>query len=126
MEAVRELVAAGADVNKVSGSDHLSPLLQSIITGHFDIGKFAHRARYLSDAGRIEMHLESLADQVIAIDALGLSITFGRAETIHTESSYKFSHEDVEQLAHESDFVLERSWTDEAGRFACNLLRCKP
>jgi ankyrin repeat protein len=40
MEAVRELVAAGADVNKVSGSDHLSPLLQSIITGHFDIGKF--------------------------------------------------------------------------------------
>ena len=94
--------------------------------GHFNIGKFAHRARYLSDAGRIEMHLESLADQVIAIDALGLSITFGRAETIHTESSYKFSHEDVEQLAHESDFVLERSWTDEAGRFACNLLRCKP
>jgi ankyrin repeat protein len=40
IEAVRELVAAGADVNKVSGSDHLSPLLQAIITGHFDIAKF--------------------------------------------------------------------------------------
>jgi ankyrin repeat protein len=39
LEAVRELVAAGANVNVVSGSDHMSPLLQAIITGHFDIAK---------------------------------------------------------------------------------------
>lgn len=38
--AVRELVAARADVNKVSGSDRMSPLLEAIITGHFDIAKF--------------------------------------------------------------------------------------
>jgi len=40
MEAVRELIASGADVNKVSGSDQMSALVQAIITGHFDIAKF--------------------------------------------------------------------------------------
>jgi len=40
LEAARELVTAGADVNKVSGSDHMSPLLQAIINGHFDVASF--------------------------------------------------------------------------------------
>ncbi|MBV8460801.1 MAG: L-histidine N(alpha)-methyltransferase [Candidatus Eremiobacteraeota bacterium] len=94
--------------------------------GHFDIGRFAHRARYDAEAGRIEMHLESQTDQTVAIDELDLSVRFGRSETIHTESSYKFSRDDVERLARESGFALEQTWTDDAGRFACNLLRCAP
>ncbi|MBV8162824.1 MAG: L-histidine N(alpha)-methyltransferase [Candidatus Eremiobacteraeota bacterium] len=94
--------------------------------GHFDIGRFAHRARYDAEAGRIEMHLESQTDQTVAIDELDLSVRFGRSETIHTESSYKFSRDDVERLARESGFVLEQTWTDDGGRFACNLLRCAP
>ena len=92
--------------------------------GHFDIATFVHRACYRQDAGRIEMHLESVVDQAVTIDAVGLRTTFDSGETIHTESSYKFSREDVERLARETGFVLDQSWTDQANRFACNLLRC--
>jgi dimethylhistidine N-methyltransferase len=94
--------------------------------GHFDLATFAHRARYNREAGRIEMHLESLTDQTIAIDTLSLRVSFASGETIHTESSYKFSPHDIERLARDAGFTLARSWTDEAGRFACNLLRCSP
>ena len=40
MEAVRALVAVGADVNLLTGSDSLSPMTQAIITGYFDIARF--------------------------------------------------------------------------------------
>jgi ankyrin repeat protein len=40
MDAVRELIAAGADVNQASVSDNMSPLTQAIINGNFDIAKF--------------------------------------------------------------------------------------
>jgi ankyrin repeat protein len=36
-EAVQVLLEAGADVNRVSGGDHTSPLLVATINGHFDL-----------------------------------------------------------------------------------------
>jgi ankyrin repeat protein len=45
VDAVKGLVEAGADVNRVSAGDHTSPLLMAIINGHFDL------ARYLVDRG---------------------------------------------------------------------------
>src|SRR5262249_46368412 len=40
IDTVRELVAAGADDNKVNGADRLSPITSAIINCHFDIPKF--------------------------------------------------------------------------------------
>lgn len=40
MDAVMELVAAGADVNKVNAADNMSVLTSAIINGHLDIAKF--------------------------------------------------------------------------------------
>jgi ankyrin repeat protein len=40
MEALDALLAAGADVNQAGMTDGMSPLLQAIITGHFDAAKF--------------------------------------------------------------------------------------
>jgi ankyrin repeat protein len=40
MAAVEELLAEGADVNQVSVTDAMSPLIQSIITGHYDVAKY--------------------------------------------------------------------------------------
>lgn len=94
--------------------------------GRFDIASFAHRARYDREAGRIEMHLQSLTDQRVAIESLPLTVSFTTGETIHTESSYKFSLDDVARLAESAGFTLAQSWSDQAGRFACNLLRCAP
>jgi len=40
MDAVQSLIAAGADVNQVSVTDAMSPLVQTIITGHYDVAKY--------------------------------------------------------------------------------------
>jgi ankyrin repeat protein len=40
MDAVRELVAAGADINQVSRSEQTSAMTEVIFNGHFDIAKF--------------------------------------------------------------------------------------
>jgi ankyrin repeat protein len=40
MDAVKALVAAGADVNQVSVSDKTPPITQAIITAHFDVAKY--------------------------------------------------------------------------------------
>ncbi len=68
------------------------------------------------------MHLESRRAQTVAIRSLSLEVSFAAGETIHTESSYKFDREQIAALAAETGFELWRTWTDEAGRFASNLL----
>jgi ankyrin repeat protein len=40
MEAVRALVAAGADVNKPIPSDKTTPMIEAIINGHYDAAKY--------------------------------------------------------------------------------------
>ena len=40
MDAIRELMASGADVNVVSATDETPPMTTAIINGYFDIGKF--------------------------------------------------------------------------------------
>jgi L-histidine Nalpha-methyltransferase len=90
--------------------------------GAFDLAAFRHRARWNSEPGRIEMHLESRREQTVAIRDLGLEIRFAAGETIHTESSYKFETAQVAEMAAAGGFTLRRTWTDRGGRFASNLL----
>jgi ankyrin repeat protein len=40
MEAVLALLESGADVDQVSATDAMSPLVQSIVTGHYDVAKY--------------------------------------------------------------------------------------
>ncbi len=40
MEVARELVAAGADINRVNAADHMSVVASAIINGNFDIAMF--------------------------------------------------------------------------------------
>lgn len=90
--------------------------------GGFDLGAFRHRARWNQELGRVEMHLESLREQTVSIQSLGLEARFAAGETIHTESSYKFEPAQVEEMAQAGGFALRRTWTDRGGRFASNLL----
>lgn len=90
--------------------------------GRFDLDAFAHVARYAAERGAIESFLVSQRGQTVPIEALGLSVRFSAAETIHTESSYKFDAADVAGLAASSGFRVSRSWTDAFARFAVSLL----
>lgn len=92
--------------------------------GRFDLGTFAHRARYDAAAGRIEMYLVSTRAQRVAIDALGLTVPFEAGEAIHTENSYKYSPEEIASLFTGAGLRLVGRWLDGAGRFSSNL--CAP
>ncbi|MCY2958557.1 MAG: L-histidine N(alpha)-methyltransferase [Planctomycetota bacterium] len=85
--------------------------------GHFAGAAFRHIALYDEAAGRVEMHLESLVDQVVRVDALELDVRFARGERIHTEDSYKYSDAEVRELGRAAGFRVERTYTDSDARF---------
>jgi dimethylhistidine N-methyltransferase len=89
--------------------------------GHFDLRTFQHRARYDSELGRVEMYLVSDRKQQVAIDQLGLHISFAAGEAIQTENSYKYSAAEMETLAAMSGMRWRLSWSDPEGRFSLSL-----
>ena len=88
--------------------------------GNFDLSGFRHRAIYNRERHRIEMHLISRRAQTARV--LGRSFSFRAGETIHTESSYKYSLERFIALARGSGWTPRESWTDSAGMFSVHAL----
>ena len=88
--------------------------------GNFDISAFIHRAIYNRERHRIEMHLISKKAQTVRV--LGRSFSFRAGESIHTESSYKYSLERFTALARGSGWTPRESWTDAAGMFSVHAL----
>ncbi len=93
------------------------------LAGNFDLRRFAHEARYDEGTRRIEMHLRARECHDVRIEKAGLDIHFDRGETIWTESSYKYTLEDVAQMAETTGFLVAQQWVDEEWPFAENLLR---
>jgi L-histidine N-alpha-methyltransferase len=118
------LVPAYDDALGVTAAFNLNLLVRvnRELGGDFDLRAFRHRAIYNAAKGRMEMHLESLRDQTVAIRELGIEVPFAAGETIHTESSYKFDRELIVALAADTGFELRQMWTDSEGRFSSNLL----
>lgn len=92
------------------------------LSGHFDLDAFEHASRYDPERGAVDSFLIAQRGQLVRIDALGTAFRVAVAEAIHTESSYKFSFDEIDRLANACGFRVERSWTDEAERFALALL----
>jgi dimethylhistidine N-methyltransferase len=88
--------------------------------GNFDLSSFTHRAIYNRERHRIEMHLISKKPQSVRL--LGTSFSFRAGESIHTESSYKYSLDRFTALARGSGWTPRASWTDKAGMFSVHAL----
>lgn len=86
------------------------------LRANFDLSRFRHIARFDEGLSRIEMHLESTADQAVSLDERTFS--FAAGERLHTESSYKYSVEGFAALAARAGWTLVECWTDERCRFA--------
>jgi L-histidine N-alpha-methyltransferase len=89
----------------------------------FNLDAFAHRARWNAADSRIEMHLESLLPQTVQIPTEGQAhrIHFARGETIHTENSYKFTDEALNNLLTRAGFTPTRTFHDPTRSFALTL-----
>ena len=72
----------------------------------FDLGAFAHRAVWNAEQSRIEMHLQAETPTAATVD--GRAFRFQQGETIHTESSRKFTREAVEDMAAKAGWRLVR------------------
>lgn len=86
----------------------------------FDVDAFVHRAVWNAGASRMEMHLEATREMVVEID--GRRLTFARGETIHTESSRKYSEASVRELAEASGWRMTGFETSPAPSVALALL----
>ncbi len=91
--------------------------------GDFDLDTFRHVAFYHVEKSRIEMHLESLREQKVHVEALGETYSFEKGETIHTENSYKYDPDRVRQMAASAGFRVDKAWTDEDEWFGLYLWR---
>ncbi len=86
----------------------------------FDLGQFSHRAFYNRDEGCIEMHLESLERQTVAIGDRQFS--FAPGETVRTEYSYKYTVEGLGNLAAQAGLTITQFWTDDKRLFGVGYL----
>lgn len=89
--------------------------------GDFALDQFSFRARYRQDSGSVESSLVSLCDQEVAIERLGRTFVFAKDEGIHTENSYKYSLEEIDDLAREANMTCETRWLDEDALYSINL-----
>ena len=86
----------------------------------FDLDAFDYRAVYNADEARVEMFLVSRRRQVVTIG--NTAIEFAPGETIHTESSHKYSPQRFTSLAASAGWRVERVWLDPDGLFSVQLL----
>ncbi|MGD8790306.1 MAG: L-histidine N(alpha)-methyltransferase, partial [Burkholderiales bacterium] len=88
---------------------------------NFDERRFRHKAYYNEDLGRVEMHLVSVIEQQVRIGEH--TISFQPGETIHTESSWKYTKDAFTRLVGKAGFSVQRFLTDERGWFGVFILR---
>ena len=67
------------------------------------------------------MHLQSQVAQTVNIHAADLSVAFESGETIWTENSHKYSHDEIARLAELGGFRCEAQWVDHKWPFAESL-----
>jgi len=83
--------------------------------------KFEHYAYFNAEKGCIEMHLVCLEAHTVYLD--DIRVEFSQGESIHTESSYKYSCEEFGALAQQSGWSIERTWLADQNLFSVYLLK---
>ncbi|HXH32641.1 MAG TPA: L-histidine N(alpha)-methyltransferase [Bacteriovoracaceae bacterium] len=81
----------------------------------FNLQNFEHTAFYNEELGRVEMHLVSSVPQLVRVNQT--VFRFMEGETIHTESSYKYTIEEFCELAAKARFKIKNCWQDEKKLF---------
>src|ERR1700694_5761883 len=119
-----QLIKAYDDELGVTAAFNLNPLarINRELGADFDLGQFVHTARINREARSVEMHLRSKRRQTVRIPAADLRVEFLEGETIWTESSHKYSADEVFQMARNAGFSCQAQWIDEQWPFAESLL----
>jgi L-histidine Nalpha-methyltransferase len=122
-----QLIAAYDDELGVTAAFNLNLLarINRELDGDFDIAEFEHVAKINHQQRSVEMHLRSKRRQMVNIVEAELAVEFQEGETIWTESSHKYSLEEIREMAVATGFRCDAQWVDEQWPFAENLLVAK-
>ena len=117
------LVAAYDDPLGVTAAFNRNLLvrLNRELDADFELDLFEHRVSWNAAASRIEVHLESLADQLVCIRGAGCCVELAEGERIWTESVYKYEPEDIVALGARAGFARRAQWIEPESRFALSL-----
>lgn len=111
------LVAAYDDSAGVTAAFNRNALvhLNRRLDADFDPSGFDHVASWNDRASWIEMHLRSVRDQTVRLDALDMTIGFERGELLRTEISAKFSRCGLAAELGRAGFATTSTWCAEPG-----------
>jgi len=119
-----QLIAAYDDELGVTAAFNLNLLarINRELGADFNVAEFDHVAKINYQDRSVEMHLLSMRRQTVNIPAAELAVEFQEGETIWTESSHKYSVQEVREMAVATGFRCEAQWVDDRWPFAENLL----
>lgn len=81
----------------------------------FDTRNFVHEAKYDEKLGRVEMHLVSKISQLVRVNET--VFRFKEGETIHTESSYKYTVDEFSELGAKAGWEIKKFWKNKENQF---------
>jgi L-histidine N-alpha-methyltransferase len=123
LKPVQSLIDAYDDPIGVTAAFNLNILarINRELGADFVLQQFKHQAIFNEQTRSIEMHLRSRTQQAVTIPEAEISVQFEKNETIWTESSHKYSEEELVGLAKHSGFRRQAQWVDHSWGFAENL-----
>ena len=123
LKAVDILEAAYDDTAGVTAEFNRNVLrvINRELGANFTPERFEHVALFNAAAAQIEMHLRAREAQRVRIAALDAEVCFAAGETIHTESSRKFTRASVSAMLAAGGFRLERWLASGDAAFALAL-----
>ena len=98
-------------------------IINEIIKSNLNPDDFEHEAFFIDSKSRIEMHLKANKDILVSSPYMQSSIEIKKGETIHTENSYKFSQNRINEIADLTHLKIKEIFTDKNDWFALVLLK---
>jgi len=123
IKAAATLVAAYDDAEGVTAAFNMNLLVRANreLGADFDLDAFEHRAVWNADQSRMEMHLAATRPTTVTL--AGQTFQFAAGETLHTESSRKFTEASVRAMADAAGWRMGAFEAGPAPSVALALLR---
>jgi dimethylhistidine N-methyltransferase len=120
------LHAAYNDAQGVTAAFNLNLLARANreLGADFELAQWAHSAFYNPPRSRIEMHLVSRCRQTVRL--CGERLEFAEGDSVHTESSFKYTVESFQRLAQAAGWTPRAVWVDDARWFSLHWLEVSP
>jgi dimethylhistidine N-methyltransferase len=121
---VESLMGAYDDIAGITSAFNKNILsrINRELDADFDVRNFKHVVHYDERRGSVDSFLEAQSAATVRLQGAGVEVSFAQGERIHTESSYKFSSEDVARLAAGAGFTVGKTWHDRRDRYSVRLL----